>query len=73
MRYTVIDLHETRGATSVAGHRGKVIGSFKTARHAQAFAQIRVLRGDVFVVVLDSVTGAQVYPQRVGTRPPWQP
>jgi hypothetical protein len=62
VRYTVIDLHETRGATLVAGHHGKVIGSFRTARPAQAFARIRILHGDVFVVVLDSVTGAQVYP-----------
>jgi hypothetical protein len=62
MRYTVVDLNETRGATSVAGHHGKVVGSFNTVRHAQAYAQVRILHGDVFVVVLDSVTGAQVYP-----------
>jgi hypothetical protein len=73
MRYVVIDLNATTGARTIAGHRGRVIGVFKTPRPARSYAHHRISKGDVFVVVVDQITGEQVYPAldpRAPSEPP---
>jgi hypothetical protein len=62
MRFVVIDLAEDPDATPLWGRRGRLIDSFQTDESARALALHRMALGDVEVVVIDGVSGDQVFP-----------
>ena len=70
MRYAVLDAAEEENATELWGHRGKLLDSFRTEDSAKALALHRMAYGSAGVVVIDGITGSQVFPppRRTTTR-----
>ncbi len=62
MRYVVVDVAEDVGATDLWGRRGRLLDSFRTEESARALALQRMALGDVEVVVIDGLSGTQVFP-----------
>ena len=62
MRYVVLDTRGDWEVTEVAGHEGTILWRFHSEESARALAMQRLSYGDRGVIVVDTVTGAAVYP-----------
>jgi hypothetical protein len=62
VRYVVLDTSGDWEPTEVAGHRGTVLGRFRSEESARALALQRLAYGDRGVIVVDSAAGEVVYP-----------
>jgi len=69
LRFAVIDLAETRHPSDVCGYRGRVVCATKARDFAVALARQRAARGEVFIVVIDTVNGEPVFPVSDGNEP----
>ena len=60
-RYVVIDTHWEDGCPAPMG-QGRQVGSFVKPDSAKALARKRMAYGDLGVVVIDIMSGEQVFP-----------
>ena len=66
MRYVVIDTLGDWDTIEIAGHRGTLLGEFRSNESARALVLQRLAYGDRGVVALDAATGAVLYPSNDG-------